>query len=598
MIECYEESKGSDAIDTPFKSFANFFFKINSHIAFKSGALSTQQYYQQLLRLVYRLIFLFVAEDRDLLLLSSADARTRERYAKHYSLNRIRRLAERRRGTRHADLWQGIRLIFGLLDRGDPRLGLPALGSVLFSAGATPDLDGCELANDALLEAIRHLAFTQEDKVLRQVDYRNLGSEEFGSVYESLLELHPDVNTDAARFELATVAGSERKTTGSYYTPSSLINCLLDSALDPVVEERLKDARRLANGQWRTDEEKHYAYSVVSGSRSLAAGHEAGGAGVSDHKGVSERRSVRHDQPDPAGRLFDTGEHRRGLGSSQQQGVPAVPPDRAGQPARAGDPPAPGAAGRTGQTGSDPAAASGDHDPEQTVAGAHAEPDHAKGERRFAGRGDWQAALPITDDQWSRIPLATRHVLLAEKALLSLKVCDPACGSGHFLIAAANRLAHRLATVRTGDDEPSPEARRSAFRDVVGRCIYGVDLNDLALEITKAALWLEAFDANRPLPFLDAHFRAGNSLLGTTPALLKQNIPDSAFAVLGDDLTVRGGVYFSCVARGESLFGSQGAELDIIRHNLGDVPLIGMYGNGEIARNRVYGYTGVLTLFV
>lgn len=66
----------------------------------------------------------------------------------------------------------------------------------------------------------------------------------------------------------------------------------------------------------------------------------------------------------------------------------------------------------------------------------------------------------------------------------------------------------------------------------------------------------------------------------------------------GDDLTVRGGVYFSCVARGESLFGSQGAELDIIRHNLGDVPLIGMYGNGEIARNRVYGYTGVLTLFV
>jgi len=94
------------------------------------GSLTTQQYYQQLLRLVYRLIFLFVAEDRDLLLVSTADAVTRQRYEKHYSLSRIRRLAERRRGTRHADLWQGIRLIFGLLYKGDPRLGLPAVGSV------------------------------------------------------------------------------------------------------------------------------------------------------------------------------------------------------------------------------------------------------------------------------------------------------------------------------------------------------------------------------------------------------------------------------------------------------------------------------------
>ena len=70
---------------------------------------------------------------------------------------------------------------------------------------------------------------------------------------------------------------------------------------------------------------------------------------------------------------------------------------------------------------------------------------------------------------------------------------------------------------------------------MIERCIYGVDLNDLAIEITKVALWLEAFDAGRPFPFLDAHFRVGNALLGTTPALLKQNIPDTAFAALGDD---------------------------------------------------------------
>jgi len=65
-------------------------------------------------------------------------------------------------------------------------------------------------------------------------------------VYESLLELHPEVGTDAATFELQTASGHERKTTGSYYTPTSLIQCLLETALDPVLDEagRKPDAER------------------------------------------------------------------------------------------------------------------------------------------------------------------------------------------------------------------------------------------------------------------------------------------------------------------------------------------------------------------
>jgi hypothetical protein len=78
---------------------------------------------------------------------------------------------------------------------------------------------------------------------------------------------------------------------------------------------------------------------------------------------------------------------------------------------------------------------------------------------------------------------------------------------------------------------------RSATADVIEHCVYGVDLNDLAIEITKVALWLEAFDADRPFPFLDAHLRVGNALLGTTPAMLRNNIPDAAFVALGDDDT-------------------------------------------------------------
>src|SRR5262249_13964551 len=126
--------------------------------------------------------------------------------------------------------------------------------------------------------------------------------------------------------------------------------------------------------------------------------------------------------------------------------------------------------------------------------------------------------------------------LLVEKALLSLKICDPACGSGHFLIAAAHRSAKRLATIRTGDDEPSPESMRTALRDVIGRCIYGVDVNPMAVELCKVSLWMEALEPGKPLSFLDHRILCGNSLLGAAPALLQKGIPDEALdPIEGDD---------------------------------------------------------------
>ena len=59
----------------------------------------------------------------------------------------------------------------------------------------------------------------------------------------------------------------------------------------------------------------------------------------------------------------------------------------------------------------------------------------------------------------------------------------------------------------------------------------------------------------------------------------------------------RGALYYSCVARGEHMFGSRGAELDLVKRSLGEVPLVGFFCNGEISRDRLYGYTGVLTVF-
>ena len=113
---------------------------------------------------------------------------------------------------------------------------------------------------------------------------------------------------------------------------------------------------------------------------------------------------------------------------------------------------------------------------------------------------------------------------------------DPACGSGHFLIAAAHRIAKRLAAVRTGEEEPPPEAQRKAIRDVIGHCIYGVDVNPMAVELCKVSLWMEALEPGKPLSFLEHRIQPGNSLLGATPALLAQGIPDEAFTPIeGDD---------------------------------------------------------------
>lgn len=328
-----------------------------------------------MLRLVYRLIFLFVAEDRDLLHFPGASDEARLRYARFYSGQRLRRMAERTRGSRHSDLWVALRLVFTRLgdDRGCPELGLPALGGFLFGPEALPELEFAELANEHLLLAIRNLGLVKDRSGLRLVDYRNLGSEELGSVYESLLELNPTMELDAGIFTLGTVAGNQRKTSGSYYTPDSLVQCLLDSALDPVVEQAIK--------------------------------------------------------------------------------------------------------GKT--------------------------------------------------------------AVEAEKAILALKVCDPAVGSGHFLVGAAHRLAKHLANVRAqlqGESEPSPLYYQHALRDVIGRCLYGVDVNPMAAELCRVSLWLEAIEPGKPLSFLDHHIRVGNSLLGTTPALLAKGIPDEAFTPIeGDD---------------------------------------------------------------
>ncbi len=338
--------------------------------------LAPEELYRQLLRLVYRFLFLFVSEDRGLISQNPL-------YLEHYSVSRLRRLVDHRAAyTEHDDLWHSLRVLWKLLSDDTPvqqiggkplatLLGLPVLNGELF---APLDLDACFITNRDLLGALWDLVNYWESPTSppRRVNYAALDVEELGSVYESLLDYHPQIDTSGTRSHFDLVPGSGRRSTGSYYTPAELVAELIRSALDPVIEERMKDA-------------------------------------------VSREEK--------------------------------------------------------------------------------------------------------------------------ERALLSIKVVDPASGSGHFLLAASRRLGKELARIRTGEEEPAPERMREAIRDVVAHCIYGVDKNPLAVELCRVALWIEAHTPGKPLTFLDHRIRCGDSLVGVFAlSTLKQGIPDDAFKpVSGDD---------------------------------------------------------------
>lgn len=228
------------------------------------GRPALDDFHHELLRLAYQLIFLFVAEDRDALLAYprpkatkaeiKANQAARERYALYFSTARLRRIASRRKGDHHTDLWQGLVRVLNALGTigGEPALALPELGGLYYLPepdeidqeaqttrlpGSPEPLRAAKLPNERLLEAVRLLSRIKDKGRTTRVDYRHLGAEELGSVYESLLELVPAREPENELFELKDlVAGNKRKLTGSYYTPSSLIEKLLDTALDPVIE--------------------------------------------------------------------------------------------------------------------------------------------------------------------------------------------------------------------------------------------------------------------------------------------------------------------------------------------------------------------------
>lgn len=139
---------------------------------------------------------------------------------------------------------------------------------------------------------------------------------------------------------------------------------------------------------------------------------------------------------------------------------------------------------------------------------------------------------PLVED---RLEKAGEDLKEKKKAILEIKVCDPACGGGTFLLAALDYLGKFLAEVRTGTDSPLEDDLREARRDVLQHCIYGVDMNPLAVELAKISLWLRVSVKDKPLNFLDNHIKCGNSLIGLGQKMEINEISPNAFEAISEN---------------------------------------------------------------
>ncbi len=388
-------NKLGDAVKEAIKSLANGFINHPNNNELREAATSVNfnadEYYRHQLRIIYRLLFLFVIEERNLVYAdnkSSEAKRFNHIYFNYYSLLRLRKLAKKLlppEASRHHDLWQGLISTFSLFEKKEigQKLGIMALQGDLFGYHAISnnsyDLHECYLSNAVLLNIIKSLSYFENDNgVLIAVNYGGLDVEEFGSVYEGLLELKLDVKKieGSDQYSCSFDTSNERGKSGSHYTPEELVQPLIKHSLEYLIEDRIKPYQ----------------------------------------------------------------------------------------------------------------------------------------EKKI-----------------------TKEVTI--QSLLSLKIADVACGSGHILLSAARRLSLEIARVQTEEEQPNPMAIRKAMKDVVRNCIYGVDKNPLAVELCKIALWLEAYNPGEPLNFLDHHIKCGDAIVGLAHrSELENGIADEAFKTLpGDD---------------------------------------------------------------
>ncbi|MCX7214499.1 MAG: ATP phosphoribosyltransferase regulatory subunit [Burkholderiales bacterium] len=435
--------------------------------------------YEAALTLMMRLVFLLAAEERSLLLLGD------ERYESNYAISTLRmqlRTESEEILERRWDAWSRLlatfRAVFGGIEH--ENLRLPALGGSLFDPDRFSFLEGRAKGSNWRTEPAKPLPIDNRTVLLlleaiqqfqgRTLSYRALDVEQVGYVYEGLLE-----RTVKRTAEVTLELDGTKNAKAPWIKLAELESAGLEGAAR--LADLLQDRSGSSASRIRNDLVKPVDDALAD--RLLAACH--GDFGL-------------RDRIKPFAHLV----------RSDPWGYPLVYP----------------AGAFIVTTGSDRRETGTHYTPKSLTEAIVAEtltPIAYVGPAQGTPRADWALKLPAE--------------------LLDLKICDPAMGSGAFLVQACRWLADRLVEAwaqaeaqghRFGVDgrvmdadasiEPLPRDIESrtviARRLIAERCLYGVDLNPLAVELAKLSIWLVTLAKGRPFGFLDHNLRCGDSLLG------------------------------------------------------------------------------------
>jgi len=438
-----------------------------------------QELYEAGLTVMMRLVFLLAAEERGLLLLGEP------RYDSFYAVSTLRmqlraesdEILERRRAS-WSRLLAVFRAVFGGIDH--PTLRLPAMGGSLFDPDRFPFLEGRLKGTSWRQHRAEPLPIDDRTVLLlleaiqtfegRTLSYRALDVEQIGHVYEGLLE------RTVSRVEDVTLeleAGAQAK--DARVTLGELESARLDgqAAVTSLLVERSKRSESAIKNALAAEVEPPQNARLLSACRGDAM--------------VRDRLA-------PYVRLMRT----------DPWGYPLVHPKGAFVVVLGAD---------------------------RRETGTHYTP------KSLTERIVEETLTPLVYDGPAKGAPRVEWKLRTPEQLLDLKVCDPAMGSGAFLVQACRFLSARLVEAWASEEAmgrvidltgqvheprnsgecmpPSVEARsENARRIVAERCLYGVDLNPLAVELAKLSLWLVTLSKGRPFGFLDHNLRRGDSLLG------------------------------------------------------------------------------------
>ncbi len=417
-------------VDNVLQYICNGFIADTQRIGAAYTEEERREVFESSVKLLYRCLFLFYAEARQLL-------PSEERHAEIYAPHSIRTLCREARkfrwnerdDTNGYDLWKQLKGLVQAVNEGDPSYGVMGYNGGLFSDDEEKFLGKHRLRNDFLANALYWLAYVDpgntEADAEYPIPYEDLEVRHLGEMYESILEFKVRLaDTDYLRrrtktggWQTLSAAGQrtqdgdirikagdiffgetalERKQSGSYYTPESLVRFLVEKAVITPLRE-----------VW----EASYATRFAAYLEQAREGYD----------------------------------------------------------------------------------------------------DAAR-------RGAVRSAEELVQD-------------FVKREVLTFKVCDPAMGSGHFLVATANLMADFVAGLLAqiepllGYASGHTGAPNYWRRLITRHCLYGVDLNSLAVNLAKLALWLNCFARDHKLTFLDHHLRCGNSLIGLRDLATLKRIP-------------------------------------------------------------------------